>query len=173
MSFSLTFKLCMLAIEFRPHFLSPGGTSGIHYNVPPNLVQVEINKAVNVKDWQRLYLLFMGGGGEKRFQKGSGGLGIGCDASSAPLEEVIPCDFPELAKFISVLLDHKAIASAQKGRKSPLDVANNLEKFDVVNLLLEKCNKALPTEVKFATSAEPHKVGMCNFVLLFESGKAA
>ena len=100
----------------------------------------------------------MGGGGEKRAQKGSGGLGTGCDASNVPLEEVIYCDFPDLSKFISILLDHKASASPQKGRKDPLDVAIELEKFDVVKVLMDRCNKA-GASVK-TSSSKPHKVGI-------------
>ena len=100
----------------------------------------------------------MGGGGEKHARKGSGGLGTGCDASSVPLEEVVDCDFPDLAKFISILLDHKANASPQKGRKDPLDVAIDLEKFDVVNMLMDRRVK-IGASVK-TSSSKPHKVGI-------------
>ena len=107
----------------------------------------------------------MGGGGEKRAQKGLGGLGTGCDASSVPLEEVIHCSFPDLSKFISILLDHKASASPQKGRKDPLDVAIKLQKFDVVNMLMDRCNKA-GASVK-TSSSKPHKVGILCGILLW------
>ncbi|KAM7440313.1 Stress-induced-phosphoprotein 1 [Porites harrisoni] len=130
----------------------PGGTSGIHYSVPRNLLQTVITEAVDDKDWYRLHLLFMGGGGEKRFQKGSGGLGTGCDASSVPLEEVIHCDFKDLTDFISVLLDHKASCDPPKGRENPVDVAIQLHKFDVVNVLMNRCKKAGPFRETTSTS---------------------
>ena len=134
-----------------------GGTCGIQYDVPRNLIQTAVDKAVADKDWQRLHLLFMGGGGEKRFQKGSGGLGTGCDASSVPLEEVIHCDFKDLTDFISVLLDHKASGDPPKGRENPVDVAIQLGKFDVVHVLMDRCKKKEPSEETNSTS-KAHKV---------------
>ena len=100
----------------------------------------------------------MGGGGEGRFEKGSGGLGTGCDASSVPLEEVIRCDFPDLTKFISILLDHKASANPQKGGKDPLDVAIEVGKFEVVNILMDR-NSKTGAGVITSTTSKPHKVG--------------
>ena len=66
---------------------------------------------------------------------------MGCDASRVPLEEVICCDFPDLTSFISILLDHKASADPRKGSNGPIDVACQLGKFEVVNILLEKSSK--------------------------------
>ena len=117
-------------------------TSGITFSLPPNLTQKVINKAVAEKDWHRLHLLFMGGGGERRFEKGSGGLGTGCDASTVPLDEIIRCDFPDLRTFISILLDHKAIVNPPKGSKDPVDVAIKLGKFEVVNVLMDRSNNS-------------------------------
>ena len=132
------------------------GTSSILYSVPHDVTQKVINKAVAEKDWNRLHVLFMGGGGGRRFQKGSGGLGTGCDASIVPLEDVIRCDFPDLTKFISILMEHKASVDPQKGSKGPLDVAIELEKFEVVNILMDRSNNK-GTSVKTSSSL-PHKV---------------
>ena len=110
-----------------------GDTTSIHYTIPQNLSQTMIDKAVTEKDWSRLHLLFMGGGGEKHFEKGRGGLGTGCDASSVPLEEVISGDFPNLEQFISILLDHNAVASQRA-----LDAAIELAKSEVVDVLMER-----------------------------------
>lgn len=118
------------------------GTSSIQYNIPLNFIQTVINKAVADRDWKRLHLLFLGGGGEKQHKKGSGGLATGCDASGVPLEEVIRSDFPDLAKFITVLLDHKANANPPKGRKSLLDIAIELGKINVASMLMDKSNKS-------------------------------
>ena len=63
---------------------------------------------------------------------------MGCDASSVPLEEVIRNDLPALGKFINILLDHKANANPPKGRKSPLDVAIELDKIDVASILIDR-----------------------------------
>lgn len=98
-------------------------------------MQNVINKAVADRDWKRLHLLFLGGGGENKYKKGSGGLATGCDASSVPLEEVIRNDLPNLGKFINILLDHKANSNSPKGKKSPLDVAMELDKVDVASML--------------------------------------
>ena len=119
-------------------FFPVDGTSSIQFSIPKTLIQTVINKAVADRDWKRLHLLFLGGGGEKRYKKGSGGLATGCDASSVPLEEVIRNDLPVLGKFINILLDHKANANPPKGGKSPLDVAMELGKIDVASILIER-----------------------------------
>ena len=122
-------------------FNSLDGTSSISYSLPNNLIQTIINQAVAGKDWTRLHLLFLGGGGEQQHKKGSGGLATGCDASGVPLDEVIRCDFPDLKTFISTLLEHKADVSPPKGSgKDPVDVAIELEKFDLISLLMDRNN---------------------------------
>ncbi|KAJ7371751.1 hypothetical protein OS493_023089 [Desmophyllum pertusum] len=127
------------------------GTSSIQYSIPQPIIQSAMNKAVADKDWNRLHLLFLGGGGQKQFKKGSGGLATGCDASSVPLEEVIRCAFPDLKTFISILLEHKANANPPKGSKDPVDVAIELEKFDLVSLLMDRSNTS-GADVKTGTS---------------------
>ena len=121
----------------RNSFLLPDGTSRIQYDIPNTVIQTIIDKAVADKDWGTLYLLFLGGGGQRQFKKGSGGLAMGCDASSVPLKEIISCDFPDLKTFISILLGHKATDNPQKGTKSALDVAIELEKFAVASVLMD------------------------------------
>lgn len=121
-------------------FLLPDGTSSIQYGIPKTYIQKVINKAVGGKDWDTLHLLFLGGGGQEQFKKGSGGLAMGCDASSVPLEEVISCNFTDLGKFVSILLDHKAHDNPQEGRKSALDVAIELKKMDVASVLMDRSN---------------------------------
>lgn len=67
---------------------------------------------------------------------------MGCDASNVPLEDIIRCDFSNLRTFINILLEHKANANPQKGSSEDLvDVAIQLEKFDVASLLMDKRNK--------------------------------
>ena len=122
-----------------------GDTSSIQFQIPKNLTQIMVNKAVTDKDWNRLYVLYMGGGGGKRFKKGSGGLGTGCDARNVPLERIIRCDFPNLDIFMRILLDHSAAAS-----EDLVDVAIQLGKCEVVNMLLE--------EFKTAAASKPAKV---------------
>ncbi|KAJ7371766.1 TPR and ankyrin repeat-containing protein 1 [Desmophyllum pertusum] len=129
----------------------PDGTSSIQYSIPQPIIQSAMNKAVADKDWDLLHLLFLGGGGQKQFKKGSGGLATGCDASSVPLEEVIRCDFPDLKTFISILLEHKANANPPKGSKNPVDVAIELENVDLANLLMDRSNTP-GADVKTGTS---------------------
>ena len=92
-----------------------------------------IDKAVTDKDWNRLHVLFMGGGGERCFKKGSGGLGTGCDARNIPLEKIIHCDFPNLETFMKILLDHNAVA-----REDLLNVATQIKKFEVADMLMKE-----------------------------------
>ena len=120
-----------------------------------------IDKAVTEKDWNRLYVLFMGGGGEKCFETGSGGLGTGCDAMNVPLERIIRCDFPNLDMFMRILLYHNAVAS-----EDLVDVAIQLGKCEVMNMLLEEFPAAAAR--KSAKVRKPHGVHLCKirFVLV-------
>ena len=117
---------------------SPDGTSSIQYEIPKTYIQTVLDKAVSDEDWATLHLLFLGGGGPKKFEKGLGGLADGCDASKVPLTEVISCDFSDLGKFVSVLLDHKARDSPQKRGKTAYKLAIDLNKFDVASVLMDK-----------------------------------
>ncbi|XP_044176625.1 uncharacterized protein LOC114955374 [Acropora millepora] len=130
-----------------------GDTTSIQFEIPQNLTQKMIDKAVINKDWNRLYVLFMGGGGEKRFKKGSGGLGTGCDARNIPLDRIIHCDFPDLETFMKILLDHNAVA-----REDLLGVAVRLNKFGVANMLMDE----------IPTAADVQSARRC-----FKSGQAA
>lgn len=126
----------------RLFIITLDGTSSISYSLPRDLIQTIVNEAVATKDWKRLHILFLGGGGEKQYSNGSGGLAMGCDASNVPLEDIIRCDFSNLRTFINILLEHKANANPQKGSREDLvDVAIQLEKFDVASLLMDKRNK--------------------------------
>ena len=138
-----------------------GDTSSIQFKIPQNLTQKMIDKAVTEKDWNRLYVLFMGGGGEKCFETGSGGLGTGCDAMNVPLERIIRCDFPNLDMFMRILLYHNAVAS-----EDLVDVAIQLGKCEVMNMLLEEFPAAAAR--KSAKVRKPHGVHLCKirFVLV-------
>lgn len=125
-------------IHHNEPFFSLDGTSSIQYEIPKTYIQTVLDKAVSDEDWATLHLLFLGGGGPKQFEKGLGGLADGCDASKVPLTEVISCDFPDLAKFVSILLDHKARESLQKRGKTACELAIDLNKFDVASVLMDK-----------------------------------
>ncbi|XP_068717953.1 TPR and ankyrin repeat-containing protein 1-like [Montipora capricornis] len=143
-----------------------GGTTSIHYTIPQNLSQTMIDKAVTEKDWSRLHLLFMGGGGEMHFEKGRGGLGTGCDASSVPLEEVVSGDFPNLEQFIRILLDHNAVASQRA-----LDAAIELAKSEVVDVLMER--KVKSTEASKSARQRSFKAEGQEALLKGEKRKAS
>ncbi|XP_068702489.1 TPR and ankyrin repeat-containing protein 1-like [Montipora foliosa] len=143
-----------------------GDTTSILYTIPQNLSQKMIDKAVTEKDWNRLHLLFMGGGGEKRYEKGCGGLGTGCDARTVPLEEVVNCDFPRLEHFISILLDHNAVASQRA-----FDAAIEIEKSEVLDVLMKR--KVKSTEASKSARQRSFKTEAHEALLKGEKRKAS
>lgn len=63
---------------------------------------------------------------------------MGCDVSSVLLEEVICYDLLVLGKFINIFLDYRVNVNFFKGRKSFLDVVIELDKIDVVSILIDR-----------------------------------
>ncbi|KAK3740295.1 hypothetical protein QZH41_018527, partial [Actinostola sp. cb2023] len=127
----------------------PAGLEGIHLSVPKAMVQDLIKRFVLNKDWVKLSLLFLGGGGANEHKYGRGGLATGCDASGVPLELIV--DFStitsvNLAKLVDVLIKDGAPFMGSPGcAESPLKIAvrkKNKELLDV----LSKYDKSRATD---------------------------
>ena len=106
--------------------------------MPRTAVQKFVDSAVKEKDWARLNVLFMGGGSDKKYKRGEGGLATGCDASLVPLDEVIRWNFGKAEKitFVKMLLRHGASVNGLPGcRKSPLEVARETKQSEISRIL--------------------------------------
>ena len=104
------------------------------------VVQKQVDEVINKKNWKRLHVLFMGGGSDQKYRRGEGGFATGCDASSAPLDEVIESeiDRKDMRAFVKTLLQHGAPIKGLPGcKKSPLAVARETKQHDVISLLRE------------------------------------
>lgn len=67
-----------------------------------------------------------------------GGFVDGCDVSKVLLIEVISCDFLNFVKFVSILLDYKVCDSFKKRGKIVCEFVIDLNKFDVVSVLMDR-----------------------------------
>ena len=92
-------------------FLSEG-TSAITAPVPSKLLEKLVSEVIKEKDWRKLRILYLGGGGPGSQPTGNGGIATGINASSVPLGEIIRSNEPERLTFVSVLLKHGASANA-------------------------------------------------------------
>jgi len=89
-------------------------------------------------DWNKLRILYLGGGGATFQPKGDGGLATHTDASRVPLGEIIrSTGSGELLPLVSVLLKHGASANAIEGSTViPLDEAMTLQNLALVEKLI-------------------------------------
>lgn len=104
-----------------------------------------IKTCVSDKDWAKLRLLFIGGGGPHKYDYGKGGLAVGCDASDIPLELVVDWGIENnveyLPEFLDELLKHGAPISGSPGRnESPVEIADRRQVKGVLQVF-EKYNK--------------------------------
>ena len=109
-------------------------TCSVSYNILTRLI-----KEVTLKrEWEKLYLLFLGGGGQRQFIKGEGGVATGCDASEIPLELVMLSGTEIRSQLVPILLDSGASPNGLgKGRRSPLALAVDKEEYVVAAALLQ------------------------------------
>ena len=121
-------------------FIISDSTTRATFKVPKTVTQRAVDFCIREGNWSDLYALFLGGGGAKKFKKDVGGLATGCDASSVRLNQVIIEDnVPDLYKFVSTLLKHKAPIVHDDGKdESALDVALQRKKYDVAEMLIER-----------------------------------
>ena len=90
-----------------------------------------------MKDWNKLRILYLGGGGSTPQPLGEGGLATNIDASSVPLGEVIRHFGPKQYLLISALLENRASANSIAGSDViPLDEAMRQEDYPIVEKLV-------------------------------------
>ena len=106
--------------------------------MPSQLIEKLTRSVIEKRDWHKLRILYLGGGGPTSQPKGDGGLATDTDASSVPLGEIIrSTDADELLPLVSVLLKHGASANAiERSAVIPLDEAMTLRNLALVEKLI-------------------------------------
>lgn len=106
--------------------------------MPRKLIEKLTSRVIQEKDWVKLKILYLGGGGPTSQPIGDGGLATDIDASSVPLGEIIhSADSKDLLLLVSVLLKHGASANAIEGSALiPLDEAMILQNLALVEKLI-------------------------------------
>lgn len=105
--------------------------------MPSKLLYKLVSDVVRRKDWHKLRILYLGGGGPTSHPTGDGGLATGIDASSVPLGEIICSNVPEQLQLISSLIKHGASANAiEESDVIPLDEAMRLRNLPLVEKLI-------------------------------------
>ena len=90
-----------------------------------------------MKNWNKLRILYLGGGGSTPQPLGGGGLATNIDASSVPLGEVILHFGPKQYLLISSLLENGASANMIAGSDViPLDEAMIQEDYPIMEKLV-------------------------------------
>ena len=91
------------------------------------------------KEWDKLRVLFLGGGGPSKHTLGEGGLATNIDASGVPLGEVIHHFPSKQTSLMTTLLELGASANASEGSTFiPLDEAIEKEDETLVEKLVQK-----------------------------------
>ena len=142
---------------------------------PRHIIQRAVDEAVATENWDRLALLFLGGGGPHFACHREGGLASDCDASKVPLELVISSQVRDKLNLVSSLLDFGACVDGLVScQQPPLLVALEKREFEIVSELIQKGAKMdcisdqpyLQTKVgplRFAIFPYVHKVNSCKY----------
>lgn len=102
------------------------------------IIQKAVDDAISKQSWERLRVLFLGGGGPFLACPGEGGLAGGCDASQVPLDLLIQSQVEEKLCLVSTLLEAGAhVNGLPLCEKPPLLVALETEEFGIANELIE------------------------------------
>ena len=119
--------------------LIPEGTLALTAPIPAHLLTNLAKQVIERKEWDKLRVLFLGGGGPSRHALGEGGLAPDIDASSVPLGEVIHHFSSKQISLISTLLELRASANAIDGSAFiPLNEAIEKEDETLVEKLVQK-----------------------------------
>ena len=113
-------------------------TSSITCSVPNHTLEKLIKQLTEKKAWDKLHVLYLGGGGPQRYSPGEGGLATGIDASEIPLELVFDAGEKYRVPLIVALLENGAFPNGLgKKRESPLEMALEAEDYSMVVTLLQ------------------------------------
>ena len=115
------------------------GTSNIDEGLcSQTIVQRAVDDAISQQSWERLHVLFLGGGGPFMTCPDEGGLASCCDASQVPLDLLIQSHLAEKSSLVSTLLELGAhVDGLAICEKPPLLVALETKQFDIANGLIE------------------------------------
>ena len=78
--------------------------AAITADIPSPIVKRLVREVVENRDWKKLGILYLGGGGRGSHPFGGGGLASGCDASEVPIELVISSQETNPLDLVSALL---------------------------------------------------------------------
>ena len=113
------------------------GTSALTAPFPSHLLKEVTNKVIERKDWDKLRVLYIGGGGPSTQALGRGGLATNIDASSVPLGEVIHHFHSKQPLLMFALLENGASANKIEGSQIiPLEEALKTEDLPLVEKLV-------------------------------------
>lgn len=114
------------------------GTSSVTCSVPNPILENLVKQLVEKKTWDKLHVLYLGGGGPQRFSPGEGGLATGIDASGIPIELVLDAGDRYRVPLIGALLENGASSDGLgKREKSPIEQAMENEDYNMVVTLLQ------------------------------------
>ena len=103
------------------------------------IIQRAVDDAISKQSWERLRVLFLGGGGPFDAFPGDGGLASGCDASQVPLDLLIASNVAEKSGLVSVLMEFGArVDGLPSCEKPPLLVALETEEFSIATELIDE-----------------------------------
>lgn len=91
-----------------------------------------IKEVVDKREWTKLGILYLGGGGRALYPVGGGGFATGCDASAVPIEEVISSPVANRSALVSTLLKHGAHGSGSgRGNSTLVPLAVAIKERDL------------------------------------------
>ena len=97
-----------------------------------------IKQLTERRAWEKLHVLYLGGGGPPRYSPGEGGLATGINASEVPLELVFEADDKYRVALIVALLKNGASANGLKNKREfPLQLALKARDYKLVVTLLQ------------------------------------
>ena len=114
-------------------------TAALTTTAPSHVLINLVNDVIKMKDWNKLKILYLGGGGPSSQLVGGGGLATNIDTCSVPLGEVIRHFGPKEYLLISTLVEHGASVNVIDGSDIiPLDEATSQENLPLVEKLVQE-----------------------------------
>ena len=106
--------------------------------MPNNILEKLSKQLTEKRAWDKLHVLYLGGGGPQRYSPGEGGLATGINASDVPIELVFEAGEKYRVPLIVALLEDGAQPNGlQKRKECPLELAMEGEDYHLVVTLLQ------------------------------------